>query len=69
MKITICEGFCRICSDLTVGTHFVPSDPEDPAEAADFVCAACDRESFEAHAERQKAAYLSGAMFLNDGVN
>jgi len=48
----ICTQYCVVCTDKNVGTV---------DEAGDFLCANCDRPSFDVASEKQKENYLAGA--------
>jgi hypothetical protein len=65
VKTIICDGYCTACSDNNVGTLIVSSLP---GESAAFVCANCDRATFEIEAESQKDRYIDGAKFDTKGV-
>ena len=56
---TICTRWCTLCTDTNVGT--VDADGH-------FLCANCDRPSFEIASENQKQNYLAGANLQGSEV-
>lgn len=56
----ICTHHCTLCTDTNVGTV---------DEDGHFLCANCDRLSFEIASEKQKESYMAGASLQSQELN